>query len=101
MLRFPALTPTTETSSPGAIVQDRRGPDASVAVIAALGLLRVYKLLVSPFFAGSCRFEPSCSAYMAESIRVYGVVSGTWRGVKRLSRCRPFGGHGFDPVPRP
>jgi putative component of membrane protein insertase Oxa1/YidC/SpoIIIJ protein YidD len=42
-------------------------------VTAALGLLRVYKLLVSPFFAGSCRFEPSCSAYMAESIRVYGV----------------------------
>jgi putative membrane protein insertion efficiency factor len=61
----------------------------------------VYKLFVSPFFAGSCRFEPSCSAYMAESIRVYGVASGTWRGVKRLARCRPFGGYGFDPVPRP
>ena len=44
----------------------------------ALGLLRAYKLLVSPFFAGSCRFEPSCSDYTAESIRVYGVVSGTW-----------------------
>jgi putative membrane protein insertion efficiency factor len=70
-------------------------------VTVALVLLRAYKLLVSPFFAGSCRFEPSCSEYMAEAIRAYGVMSGTWRGVKRLSRCRPLGGHGFDPVPRP
>jgi hypothetical protein len=61
--------------------------------------LRGYKLLLSPFFAGSCRFEPSCSDYMAESIRRHGVLRGGWLGARRLSRCRPFGGHGFDPVP--
>ena len=67
----------------------------------ALGLLRGYKLLVSPFFAGSCRFYPSCSDYMAESIQVHGLLAGIGLGVKRLLRCRPFGGHGVDPVPRP
>jgi putative membrane protein insertion efficiency factor len=101
MLRSPALRPTTATSSPAAIVRRPARNRHVLAVSAALGLLRAYKLLVSPYFAGSCRFEPSCSDYMAESIRVYGVMSGTWRGVKRLSRCRPLGGHGFDPVPRP
>jgi uncharacterized protein len=71
---------------------------AGVAV--ALVLLRAYKLLLSPLFAGSCRFQPSCSEYMAESIRVHGLREGWLLGVKRLSRCRPYGGHGIDPVPR-
>jgi putative membrane protein insertion efficiency factor len=70
-------------------------------VAVALVLLRGYKLLFSPFFAGSCRFQPSCSDYMAESIRVHGLLAGVVLGVKRLSRCRPLGGHGFDPVRRP
>jgi putative membrane protein insertion efficiency factor len=61
----------------------------------------VYKLLLSPLFAGSCRFQPSCSDYMAESIRRFGVSTGVWLGVKRLLRCRPYGGHGIDPVPEP
>jgi putative membrane protein insertion efficiency factor len=69
------------------------------AVAAALVLLRAYKVLVSPFFAGSCRFQPSCSDYMADSLRTHGLPKGCWLGLKRLSRCRPLGGHGIDPVP--
>ena len=65
-----------------------------------LVFLRAYKLLLSPLFAGACRFTPSCSDYMAEAVRAHGVLRGTWLGLRRLSRCRPFGGHGFDPVPR-
>jgi putative membrane protein insertion efficiency factor len=66
----------------------------------ALSLLRGYKILISPLFTGSCRFEPSCSDYMAEAVRLHGIRRGVWLGIVRLSRCRPFGGHGYDPVPR-
>lgn len=72
----------------------------SVAVRVALAAIKLYKILVSPLFAGACRFHPSCSTYTAEAIQLYGVVRGAWYGVCRLSRCRPFGGSGFDPVPR-
>lgn len=100
MLRSSALKPTTAISSADGIGPLREAHDGRLAVVAALALLRAYKVLISPLFTGCCRFEPSCSDYMAESIRVHGLVAGTWRGVKRLSRCRPLGGHGFDPVPR-
>lgn len=64
-----------------------------------LAALRAYKILISPLFTGSCRFAPSCSDYMGEAIRIHGVARGVWLGVRRLARCQPFGGHGFDPVP--
>jgi putative membrane protein insertion efficiency factor len=79
------------------------GPDHASGRIAAgllLGLLRGYKFLISPLFTGCCRFQPSCSDYMAEAIRLHGATRGTWLGMRRLVRCRPFGGHGIDPVPR-
>jgi putative membrane protein insertion efficiency factor len=69
------------------------------AATAALALLRAYKLILSPLFTGSCRFMPSCSDYMAEAIRTHGPWRGIWLGARRLARCRPFGGHGLDPVP--
>ena len=65
-----------------------------------LVLLRAYKLLISPLFAGACRFTPSCSDYMADAVRAHGALRGVWLGLRRLSRCRPLGGHGYDPVPR-
>jgi putative membrane protein insertion efficiency factor len=51
-------------------------------------------------FTGSCRFHPSCSDYMAEAVARFGARRGTWLGLRRLIRCLPFGGHGYDPVPR-
>ena len=65
----------------------------------ALAFIRVYKIVLSPLFAGSCRYTPGCADYMSESISRFGVVRGGWLGTKRLGRCHPFGGHGFDPVP--
>jgi len=73
--------------------------DSGLPARAALLLLRVYKILVSPLFAGSCRFMPSCSDYTAEAIGRYGVIRGSWLGLRRLARCQPFGSHGYDPVP--
>ena len=64
-----------------------------------LALLRGYQLALSPLFAGSCRFVPSCSAYATEAVRRFGVIRGSWLACRRLARCRPLAAHGFDPVP--
>ena len=65
----------------------------------ALVLIRVYKIVLSPLFAGSCRYTPGCADYMSESISRFGFLRGGWLGTKRLCKCHPLGGHGFDPVP--
>lgn len=64
-----------------------------------IGLLRVYKAGVSPFLPSACRFAPSCSDYMRESVQRFGTCRGLWLGLKRLSRCHPFSAGGVDPVP--
>lgn len=71
----------------------------SHAAVAVLALLRAYKLAISPYLTGCCRFYPSCSNYMAEAVGIHGVVRGVWLGLHRIGRCNPFGGHGVDPVP--
>jgi hypothetical protein len=71
----------------------------SVSQRLALAALRLYKLLISPMFTGSCRFVPSCSDYAREAIVRFGVVRGSVLALKRLARCHPLGSHGFDPVP--
>jgi len=64
----------------------------------AIGIIRAYKLLVSPLLPSACRFHPTCSEYMKEAIEKHGVVKGVGRGLRRLSRCHPFHEGGFDPV---
>jgi putative membrane protein insertion efficiency factor len=66
-----------------------------------LGLIRLYQLTLSRFVGGSCRFEPTCSRYFAEALRVHGLIRGAALGVRRLLRCHPLGGSGHDPVPPP
>ncbi len=66
---------------------------------AALSVIWVYQQTLSRLLPTSCRFYPSCSHYSQEAIEKYGVVKGIWLGIKRLGRCRPLGGQGYDPVP--
>lgn len=66
-----------------------------------LWLIRFYQLTFSFFLGRSCRYDPSCSAYMAEAIRNYGPGQGIKMGLYRLARCHPWGGAGYDPVPPP
>jgi uncharacterized protein len=69
----------------------------------ALAIITGYRVLLSPVlfstWGPACRFEPTCSAYAAEAIARYGVTYGVWMALKRLMKCRPLGGSGFDPVP--
>ena len=64
-------------------------------------LVRFYQLCISPFIGGraACRFIPTCSEYTKQAIEKYGLFRGTVMGIKRISRCRPGGGCGYDPVP--
>ncbi len=64
-------------------------------------LVRAYQIVLSPLFRGCCRFEPSCSAYAIEALQVHGALKGCALAFLRLLRCRPFGPHGYDPVPPP
>ena len=66
---------------------------------AAVGLLRLYKKVISPLLPPACRFTPTCSEYAAEAIARYGLLRGGWMGLKRLLRCHPFNPGGHDPVP--
>lgn len=62
-------------------------------------LVNVYQYGISPLMPGACRYTPTCSTYMVEAIRRYGPLKGGWMGMRRISRCHPWGGHGYDPVP--
>jgi putative membrane protein insertion efficiency factor len=64
-----------------------------------LALIRAYQLLIAPQLGPACRFEPSCSCYASEAVERYGALRGSWLAVRRLTRCHPFGGCGYDPIP--
>ncbi|MBR4742072.1 MAG: membrane protein insertion efficiency factor YidD [Desulfovibrio sp.] len=61
--------------------------------------IRFYQLFISPILPAACRFYPTCSAYAAEAILKHGILIGGWLAFKRLCRCHPWGGSGYDPVP--
>ena len=64
------------------------------------GLIRFYQLAISPHTPASCRFQPTCSHYALEAIGRFGPLKGGWLALKRISRCHPWGGQGYDPVPK-
>ena len=64
-----------------------------------LSLIGFYRRAISPLLPPSCRYTPTCSEYAQEAVRRYGAARGGWLALRRLGRCHPFGGSGFDPVP--
>ena len=62
-------------------------------------LIKLYQFLISPLFPEVCRYRPTCSQYMIEALRIHGIFKGLWLGTKRILRCHPWGGSGYDPVP--
>ncbi len=59
----------------------------------------IYQKLISPLFPSSCRFDPTCSVYAIEAIKIRGPFIGLWLSIKRISKCHPWGRSGYDPVP--
>jgi putative membrane protein insertion efficiency factor len=65
----------------------------------ALLIVKFYQYCIRPLLPDACRYTPSCSNYAIEAINKHGAFKGGWLGLKRIFRCHPFGGHGYDPVP--
>ncbi|MDM1073564.1 membrane protein insertion efficiency factor YidD [Empedobacter brevis] len=63
-------------------------------------MVRFYQFAISPWMGSNCRYQPTCSSYMIEALKEHGLLKGLWLGTKRIGRCHPWGGHGYDPVPK-
>ena len=63
------------------------------------GLIRIYRVAISPMFPPHCRYWPTCSAYALEAVHRHGPAKGSWLALRRIARCHPWGGSGYDPVP--
>jgi putative membrane protein insertion efficiency factor len=64
-----------------------------------IALIKIYQWVISPVLGPKCRFTPSCSHYALEAFRKYGLFKGMYLSIRRISKCHPWGGHGYDPVP--
>ena len=62
-------------------------------------LIKFYQLAISPWLGKNCRYQPTCSHYMLEALKIHGLLKGGFLGIKRILSCHPWGGSGYDPVP--
>ena len=62
--------------------------------------VKLYQMVLSPLLGSNCRYQPTCSHYMTEAIEEWGVFKGIYLGLKRIGSCHPWGGDGYDPVPK-
>lgn len=86
------------------MTSSRHGSLASLSDAAAWVLrlpIHAYRLVLSPYLGGRCRFQPTCSVYALEALEKHGPIRGLWLTARRLARCHPLGGFGYDPVPDP
>lgn len=70
-----------------------------ILIMPLIGLIRFYQLAISPWLGKNCRYQPTCSQYMLEALKMHGLLKGLFLGMKRILSCHPWGGSGYDPVP--
>ena len=71
-----------------------------ILIFPLIALVKIYQWIISPILPASCRYTPTCSNYMIEALKIWGPLKGTYLGVKRIASCHPWGGQGYDPVPK-
>ena len=82
------------------LIFDREGRDfMGIAARTVRAVIRAYQLFLSYFFVGSCRYAPSCSEYAMDAVEAHGAARGGWLALRRICRCHPWGGSGYDPAP--
>jgi putative membrane protein insertion efficiency factor len=70
-----------------------------LAISPFVALVKFYQLAISPFMPHMCRYTPTCSEYTLEALKKHGLFKGVWLSARRIARCHPWGGSGYDPVP--
>ncbi len=70
-----------------------------IVIAPLLALIYFYKIALSPLLPSSCRFQPTCSSYFIEALKIHGLFRGSYLGLKRILNCHPWGKNGYDPVP--
>ncbi|MEL0201747.1 MAG: membrane protein insertion efficiency factor YidD [Flavobacteriaceae bacterium] len=75
------------------------GTIKKIVIAPFLALIKIYQYLISPLLPPSCRYTPTCSHYAKEALVKHGLLKGGYLAIKRISRCSPWGGSGYDPVP--
>lgn len=73
-------------------------PACGLAVKALIALVLLYRVTLGKLLGGQCRYHPSCSQYAIDAVTKYGPIRGSWRAAKRICRCHPWGGKGYDPA---
>ncbi len=87
-------------NKPQHISQGEQPLNRSPLAVLLMGIVRVYQLVLSPLLGPRCRFQPTCSSYALEAITRHGGIKGGWLATKRIAKCHPWGGFGYDPVPQ-
>ncbi|PKP38216.1 MAG: membrane protein insertion efficiency factor YidD [Bacteroidetes bacterium HGW-Bacteroidetes-14] len=80
-------------------LQDLKKIALKIAALPFIILIKFYQYFISPLKPQSCRYTPTCSAYSLEAVKKHGPFRGLWLAIRRISRCHPWGGSGYDPVP--
>lgn len=91
--------PSPATKPPKTAPPPERAPRRRLATLPLVALIHAYRVLLSPLLGPRCRYLPSCSAYALEALETHGLLRGGWLALRRLLRCHPWGGSGYDPVP--
>ena len=73
--------------------------DKRIIIYMLISCIKIYQFFMSPILGQNCRYLPTCSEYSIESLKKFGIVKGIFISIKRISKCHPWGDHGYDPVP--
>ena len=79
--------------------ESKRASLRSLTIWLPVKLIRLYQITLSPYMGRQCRYTPTCSNYALEALQKHGLLRGSWLALKRILRCAPWGGSGYDPVP--